>query len=446
MRISGAFHAANGLPAAPVESVTFSIYKDESDPSPLWQENQNVALDAEGRYSALLGASLPDGLPADLFSAAEQRWLSTRFNRAGENEQSRVLLVSVPYALKAADADTLGGRPASAYLLSPVGKDTTDKPVAGNGESTEPTAPIRSRASIAGSTNCVAKFLNGTDVGCALMAENNGGLGIGYLVGAGLQNPYDTLHVQINNGNGVFTGYAVQNMSGAAAAYSGMLFYDQNGSLGLFQGFNNSTHEYRINNQSANGSINFMIGSSSKFKVANNGNIGISNSNPVAKLDVNGSVQGTTLASTVANGTAPLTVNSTTQVDNLNASFLGGMSAAAARTRGIVYLAGCDTCSALADTDSQKTIYYNVVGPMTITSVTCFSDNGAGTINLKRDDGTPATILGPDLGCSVGGTTTAVDQIIGAESVLNLNDKVDFVMVAAGGAKRITVAIKTTVN
>jgi hypothetical protein len=53
-----------------------------------------------------------------------------------------------------------------------------------------------------------------------------------------------------------------------------MLFYDQNGVLGQFQGFNNSTHEYRINNIARNpisgafnGSINFMIGGSSRFRV-----------------------------------------------------------------------------------------------------------------------------------------------------------------------------------
>src|SRR3990170_1578308 len=33
-------------------------------------------------------------------------------------EQPRILLVSVPYALKAADAETLGGKPASAFVLA----------------------------------------------------------------------------------------------------------------------------------------------------------------------------------------------------------------------------------------------------------------------------------------------------------------------------------------
>ena len=43
-------------------------------------------------------------------------------------------------------------------------------------------------------------------------------------------------------------GLAVQNLGNTATSYSGMLFYDQIGALGQFQGFNNVTHEYRINN------------------------------------------------------------------------------------------------------------------------------------------------------------------------------------------------------
>ena len=45
--------------------------------------------------------------------------------------------------------------------------------------------------------------------------------------------------------------------------------------LGQFQGFNNSTHEYRINNIATGGSINFMTGSTSRFLVANNGTQGV---------------------------------------------------------------------------------------------------------------------------------------------------------------------------
>ena len=77
-----------------------------------------MVVDADGHYSVLMGATQNEGMPLDLFTSGEPRWLGVQFNRAGEAEQPRVLLVSVPYALKSADADTLGGKPASAYLLA----------------------------------------------------------------------------------------------------------------------------------------------------------------------------------------------------------------------------------------------------------------------------------------------------------------------------------------
>jgi hypothetical protein len=41
---------------------------------------------------------------------------------------------------------------------------------------------------------------------------------------------------------------------------------------------------------------------------------------------------------------------------------------------------------------------------------------------------------------------TSTIVIVGGETTLNLNDKLDFVMASAGGARRVTVAIKATVN
>jgi trimeric autotransporter adhesin len=64
----------------------------------------------------LLGSTKSDGVTSDLFASGEARWLGVQTQ--GQQEQPRVLMVSVPYALKAVDAETLGGKPASAYLTS----------------------------------------------------------------------------------------------------------------------------------------------------------------------------------------------------------------------------------------------------------------------------------------------------------------------------------------
>ncbi len=95
VRISGCFRPANSLPAAPVESVTLSIYREEHGGDPLWQDIQNVNVAADGNDTVLLGASLLKGVPLDLFTSGEPRWLALQFNRPGEAEQPRTQLVSV---------------------------------------------------------------------------------------------------------------------------------------------------------------------------------------------------------------------------------------------------------------------------------------------------------------------------------------------------------------
>ncbi len=85
--------------------VTFYIFKDEQGGEPLWTETQNVSFDAQGRYDIFLGSTSNSGLPLDLFGNGEARWLEVQV--AGEKQQPRVLLASVPYAMKAVDAATL---------------------------------------------------------------------------------------------------------------------------------------------------------------------------------------------------------------------------------------------------------------------------------------------------------------------------------------------------
>jgi hypothetical protein len=96
--------------------ITFAFYADQASETPLWTETQRVTVDATGHFAVHLGASRPGGLPGELFVAADARWLGVRVE--GQAEQPRVLLVSVLYALKAADAETVGGKPLSAFVLA----------------------------------------------------------------------------------------------------------------------------------------------------------------------------------------------------------------------------------------------------------------------------------------------------------------------------------------
>jgi hypothetical protein len=116
VKFGGTLTDVNGKPLSGIVGVTFALYKDQQGGAPLWLETQNVTADKNGHYSIMLGSTSSEGLPTDLFASGEARWLGVQ--PEGQGEQPRVLLLSVPYALKAGDAQTLGGLPASAFVLA----------------------------------------------------------------------------------------------------------------------------------------------------------------------------------------------------------------------------------------------------------------------------------------------------------------------------------------
>src|SRR5579863_1406400 len=92
-----------------VEAV-FRIYAKPEGGEPLWSETQRVAVDRDGNYSVLLGAATEGGLPPTVFAEGQARWLGVSIERSPE--KPRVPLASVAYAMKAADAESVGGIPA----------------------------------------------------------------------------------------------------------------------------------------------------------------------------------------------------------------------------------------------------------------------------------------------------------------------------------------------
>jgi len=114
IRYAGTLKNVDGSPRRGTIGVSFSIYADETGGAPLWQEVQNVVVEETGRFSVLLGSTRAGGMPSDLFATNSARWLGIQV----ENEQARprTILAAVPYALKASDAETLGGKPLSTIL------------------------------------------------------------------------------------------------------------------------------------------------------------------------------------------------------------------------------------------------------------------------------------------------------------------------------------------
>jgi hypothetical protein len=210
VNFSGKTTDPQGKAISGIAGVTFAIYKDQYEGAPLWMETQNIQADAKGNYTVQLGASKSEGLPLELFSSGEARWLGVRVN-AGE-EQPRVLLLSVPYALKAADAETVGGLPASAFVLAapPTSMTSTATPAAAT---PQPLAAGTTPVTTAGGTvNKLAKFDASADVTNSQVFDN------GTNVGIGNSAPAAKLDV---SGTGIFRGALSLPATGAANATAG---------------------------------------------------------------------------------------------------------------------------------------------------------------------------------------------------------------------------------
>ena len=218
IKFSGAALDETHKPVTGVVGVTFSLYKDQQGGSPLWVETQNVRADEAGHYAVMLGSASADGVPLSLFSTAEAHWISTQIS--GQPEQARVLLLSVPYALKAADAETLGGLPASAFMHASAG-GVQAKP----GSPTSPSKPNFPPAGVTGkgTKNFVPLWTGATALGNSLIYQTGGNLGIG------TKTPQATVDVASKAALGMQV-----TVPGSAAAIDGIATDPKAGTTGVY--------------------------------------------------------------------------------------------------------------------------------------------------------------------------------------------------------------------
>ena len=223
---TGMAFSSDGKPQAGEASVTFLIFKDEAGGEPLWAETQIVAVDNTGHYKVQLGAANPSGLPADLFASGEARWLEAQI--AGQTPQARILLASVPYALKAADAATLGGLPASAFALA--GTTTASATIGSNVVTSETTSAVTTTGGTSGS---LPLFTGGSTIADSGITQYAGRIGINTTA------PAATLDV---NGTSDFRGELSVTPYGAASTSAGAPSYPLNFSAQVY----NSTSKAKV--------------------------------------------------------------------------------------------------------------------------------------------------------------------------------------------------------
>jgi hypothetical protein len=162
-----------------------------------------------------LGATSAKGLPADLFVSGQGHWLAVQIG--SEAEQPRALLVAVPYAMKAVDAETVGGLPASAFVLAAP-------PTAGNpsnaGNSAAATSGLSQASSsvttTGGVVNTLPLWTTGTNIQSSVITQT--GSGSSAKIGINTTTPAATLDVK---GGETLRGLLYMPPTAAATATAG---------------------------------------------------------------------------------------------------------------------------------------------------------------------------------------------------------------------------------
>jgi hypothetical protein len=335
IKFGGTLLDAQDRPMAGPVGVTFALYSQQTGGAALWIETQNVTPDANGVYTVLLGANSANGVPAELFASAEARWLAVQVER--QAEQPRVLLVSVPYALKAKDAETLGGKPASAFVTNETLAGAGTSAGASTAASTSPGAPSSSTASTAlpssnaqtipkkastpqaaaactsvtsdgtAAVNSIATFTTACNIESSVITQSGSNVGIGTAA------PAVALDVLGNNAGLRLSGTGTHQVT-VTGATSGRLGQDANGFF-----FTSDTNGKTVRFLTNNGTLNEWM------RITSAGNVGIGTPTPGARLEVAGNVM-------VSNG--GIIAGSGAGLTNVNAALLNGLASTAFATMG----------------------------------------------------------------------------------------------------------------
>ena len=393
---NGVAKDASGKPLTGTLGVTFALYSAQEGGAPLWLETQNVRADLQGRFSVYLGATKPDGLPQDLFVSGEARWLGVR--PEGQGEQPRAQLITVPYAMKAGDAETIGGLPPSAFVLAApaTASGTAASASSSSSASAAPTAPPLAGS---GTLNFVPLWTpDGKTLGNSVLFQS--GTGSTAKIGVNTNTPVSTLDVK---GSGTIRGTLNLPATGNATAAGGK---NSQVSLQTASSFNSGTNaavpqNFRWqaepagnNTTSPSGTLNLLFNSGANppaetgLHIASNGQITFAAGQAfpgTGNGTITGVTAGTDLTGGGANGSVTLNLD-TTKVPQLNST-------------------------------NTFTANQTVNGTVTATS---FSGNGSGLTSLQGGS-VQGNVATANNALNLGGLPPSSYQLAGAYATLGAN-------------------------
>ena len=271
------------------------------------------------------GATLPHGVPKELFTSGEARWLGVQAE--GQGEQPRVLLLSVPYALKAADAETVGGLPASAFVLATPVVSSTQITTA-TSMSAQPQAPPPGTVSGTGTTNFIPIWTDNADIGNSIVFQS--GTGATSKIGINTTTPAATIDVK---GAATIRGLFTLPSAGVATAIKGSnsqpiamtaSAFNSTSKAAVNQNFRWQAEAAGNNTASPTGTMNLLFGAGTStpietgLKISNTGLLTFATGQTFPGA---GTISGVTAGTGLTGGgtTGSVTLNlDTTQVPELN--------------------------------------------------------------------------------------------------------------------------------
>jgi hypothetical protein len=325
-----------GAPLSGAQEIVFRIFDAETGGTALWSETQSVTPDTEGVFSVMLGNQSEIDLTFE-----NPVWLEVEVE--GQVLAPRREIVSVPFAFRsmasdhAGDADSLGGSAAAEYVLEgEIGVVTVDMIAGGSGSGLDADMldslhadafadtghdhdvryylqeELNSTGLINDSGNPVDwTKLKGVPVGFADGIDNAGGTGDGHSLDASDGSPADAVYVDETGDVGIgtttpdnpvhiwrdansSTGITIENPNTGANSIERILLQNEDGGLAGIVAYDDDHLAYpgqmMVYNNRPNGEL-VLSANAVQIATLKDGNLGVLQSDPAYRLDVNGTAR-----------------------------------------------------------------------------------------------------------------------------------------------------------